>query len=177
MNQDQVKSCSRLDQTLKDHYNNFKTSVFYSKDHVFSKDRNLITNQMQASNSGFQYIDRVQSSKRREIQSAHPNKRNFIKTAGANSRADMRLKSNDIRVRTSGGSRSKHFFTRTYNKGMCDNSKRCKTAANNSRTREGYNMVIENPEPDLHAIMNYKIMKERLPSNSPPNTRPSTMAK
>lgn len=38
-----IKSCSRLEESLKNHVNTFKSNVFTSEDRIYTNDQNLIT--------------------------------------------------------------------------------------------------------------------------------------
>lgn len=113
-NQEVVRSCDRMGESLKNHINAFKDKVFDNGDIIFPQDRNLISNQhVKNSQGGSQYFDSLQSKHRRgtECISIRQSERNI--KSSAQSKIDIREKNQNS---SSKGARSKISLQReSYN--------------------------------------------------------------
>lgn len=178
-----IKSSSRFDESLRNHYDTFKSNVFTSQDCVFTKDQNLISkgdDYVKAS----QYADGLRNKHRRE--SNQPEERKTMKrgisTAAAQSRENLKPVSTTKRIRTSGSSRKHNRLGKSYDYNAFKNDSRCKTAAYNSRVNFNDKLAITNIESNINEVIKEGVslclftLQNGLLTSSPPNTRPSTMA-
>lgn len=171
-----ISSGDRMEESLRNHFDAFNKKVFNSEDLIYSKDRNLISNNVCHSHKASQYLDSLQRKHRRETEAKlipHQETRS-IKSVDP-SRADLRGKS---RVYTSGGNRTKISLIK-HNNEKAESSKRCRTAAYNSRMRPGDRRGPADQEPSLNTLVDYQICNDattNFQASTRQVTRPSTMA-
>ena len=169
-----VRSWDRMEESLKYHLDAYKGKIFNSEDLVFSKDRNLISNNHAAnSQKASQYLDSLQRKTRRGTEGVSVRQPQRSIKSAAHSKADLREK---VRIYTSNWARSKVNLVRDEDN---EYDKRCRTAAFNTRTNFQNKIVIDNAEEELKEIMNWPTSKDVWSINqgsSPQYTRPSTMA-
>ena len=146
-----IKSSSRFDESLKNHYDTFKSNVFTSQDCVFTKDQNLISKGDEYSKAS-QYADGLRNKHRRENNQPEQRKimRRGISTAAAQSRENLKPMSKTKRIHTSGSSRKHNRLGKSYDYSAFKNDSRCKTAAYNSRVNFNDKLATTNIETNIN---------------------------
>lgn len=161
-----TKSCSRMEASLVNHYNTYKSNVFTSQDRVFNNDRNLITKDVKHEQSQPQFLNKLGRNRRNALnkpKSAMP--RRCTNDTGAQSRPTLKPQNTEFRIHTSDGARMKNKLRRSYDQHALTAKNRCRTAAYNSRVGTKNNVNIQNPEPSLDEILDYQLVKEGVSDN------------
>jgi hypothetical protein len=149
-----IKSSSRFDESLKNHYDTFKSNVFTSQDCVFTKDQNLISKGDEYAKAS-QYADGLRNKHRRESNQPEQKKimRRGISTAAAQSRENLKPVNKTKRIHTSGSSRKHNRLGKSYDYSAFKSDNRCKTAAYNSRVNFNDKLAITNIESNLKEVI------------------------
>ena len=107
-----LKSGSRLEKSLKNHYDTYKSKVFENKDIFFNHDKNLISRDLKQVTTQGQM--QVQGSREPNLTPQQPVKRRCVGTAAVPSRENLNLQKKNIRIYTSGGKRKADRLGMSY---------------------------------------------------------------
>lgn len=109
-----IKSCSRVEKNLKEHYNTYKSNVFNKEDRIYNMDRNLISRgDLTSSQNPSQNLIRVNQERPLSMKPERTIRR-CINTAAMPSRTELKTKTSNLRVHTSGGARKNHKLGKSY---------------------------------------------------------------